>query len=56
MIEFNAIESKHRDKYEEFLSASGIISSEYSFLGVWGWREPERAEIFFDENIGEYLD
>ena len=51
MIEFKAIEKKHRNKYEEFLRASGIVSSEYSFLGVWGWREPECSEIYFDENV-----
>ena len=51
MIEFKAIGIEHRNKYEEFLRASGIVSSEYSFMGVWGWRTPERAEICFDENI-----
>jgi hypothetical protein len=51
VIEFNGIDITHRSKYEELLKASGIVSSEYSFLGVWGWRESERAEIYIDENI-----
>ena len=51
MIEFEEINLKHRNKYEEFLITSGIISSEYSFFGLWGWRESEHTEIFFDENI-----
>jgi len=51
MIEFEEIEIKHRIKYEELLKASGIVSSKYSFLGLWAWREPESSEIFFDENL-----
>lgn len=51
MFEFEEIDLKHRKKYEEFLKASGIVSSEYSFFGLWGWRESERAKIFFEDNI-----
>ena len=51
VIEFEEIGIKHRCKYEESLKASGLVSSEYSFFGLWGWREPERTEIFFDEKI-----
>jgi len=51
MLKFEKIDIKHRIKYEEFLNSSGIVSSEYSFLGLWAWKESEGAEIFFDENI-----
>jgi hypothetical protein len=51
VIEFEEIDIKHRSKYEEFLKASGIVSSEYTFLGLWAWKESEKAEIFFDESI-----
>ena len=51
MITFEEIDIKHRDKYEKFLKASGIISCKYSFLGLWAWKEPEKTEIFLDENI-----
>ena len=48
---FEKIDTRHRDKYEKFLTESGIVSSEYSFFALWGWREPERTEIFLHENI-----
>jgi len=51
VIEFEEIDIKHRSKYEEFLRTSGIVSCEYSFLGLWAWKESEKSEIFFDENI-----
>ena len=49
--EFEKIDTNHRGKYEKFLAESGIVSSEYSFFAFWGWRDPERTEIFLDENI-----
>jgi hypothetical protein len=51
VIEFEEIDIKHRNKYEEFLRTSGIVSCEYSFLGLWAWKESEKGEIFFDKNI-----
>jgi len=51
VIEFEEIGIKHRHKYEESLRASGMVSSEYSFFGLWGWRESEGTEIFFNEGI-----
>ena len=51
MIEFEEIDIKHRSKYEEYLKTSGIVSCEYSFLGLWAWKECEKAEVFFDESI-----
>ena len=51
MIEFEEIDIKHRSKYEEFLATSGIVSCEYSFLGLWAWKESERGEVYFDNNI-----
>ena len=48
---FEKIELKHRNDYEDLLKASGIVSSKYSFFGLWGWKESEKTEIFFDENI-----
>jgi hypothetical protein len=51
MINFEKIDIKHRIKYEEFLRESGIVSSKYSFLGLWAWKEPENTEIFFGENL-----
>jgi hypothetical protein len=51
VIEFEDIDIVHRAKYEELLKESGIVSSEYSFMGLWAWREPENTRIFFNENI-----
>ena len=51
VFEFEEIGLKHRSKYEDFLRKSGMVSSEYSFFGLWGWKESEKTEIFFDENI-----
>ena len=51
VAEFEKIDIKHRNNYEELLKVSGLVSSEYSFFGLWGWKESEKTEVFFDENI-----
>lgn len=45
---FESLDIHHRSEYERYLSDSGIVSSQYSFLALWAWRDAERTEICFD--------
>lgn len=42
---------EQRAIYELFLKRAEVISSEYSFFALWGWRRSENAALFFDGGV-----
>ena len=50
-LSFETINLAHQTAYLEFLKASPVKASDYSFVNLWGWSPFYGIELSFDDDL-----